>query len=1185
MIRSLRGLLICMVALVVIQLAVVEDARAQVVNSSWNTGNGNWNVPGNWTPNTAAPNNGAPLVTNTYNVQIGNLPVANAAQVTFVPVSGTSGTISTLTVSVNADLLTNGNQLNVLGTTVIDGAGTSIHVDPHTTPGTAAFTSLSVNLNNGGGLTMTGGIATVSGQLAINSGVLGGHGTVNVGDFDGAIETALNNSALVQPQGNTAAAQTLTIHANGVDTIDLDGTGDAGSVDVDNAVANANADTVTLVIDGPLTDAFGGAGTPQLQIGQRDTLTFTRDFTIAGPATIAMAGGNDKATLNGAGKITSITGATFTVSGAALIANDMTFTGTANTVTVNANSSLELGGTVTMADASAMNLSQGTSELIISGNTTVTEAAGDFNWDGPGIATTTVKGTGQLNLTVNRVDTTDDLYGGTLNLVDNGDVTVDNAANVWTMAGTVHKSGTGTSTIGGDAVNVMGIVTVDAGGQLSTGTMTLSPGANDTVNGTMVPGSASVFAGPTSVTGTGTLRMAGTSTVSANTTIGVSTFDWDGLTAGSLQTINTGVVFTINSTTFDSDGDMDDPISLGGSGAQLVVNGVTDWTMAAALTTNAVDIGTATIGGTARMTLSTAGGTWSVTGNTNTTGPVTFGASSVTTIAAARTLRLDSGGFGSDASAIAGGTINGPGTLAANTGRALRGFGTVGAPVDFDGTAAIFAENGTLTLNGAIVDVGTIGTSTNTGILNIPAAWNSNVADFVNMNGGTLQGGTITVANTNGISGFGTVTSRVVNNSRLSTSNVGQTLIFQTAANDNDWDGASNTGVLDAIGGTLELRDNATFAMAGTVSASSGGRVFSNGFGFNFSTGSTIQLQHGTYESTSSTDISGAVNVLAGGGDSTIKVTNNFFLTFDPTAVTTLGANLRLDNNNINIKAGATFSGAGAIIIPKGSHLVADNLANIGVLLDNEGAFRPGNFDGIGRVNLLDYQQQDSGELYVEIVGTLLNQYDRLVVNGVAQIDGYLNVDIDEVSPGVPFVPALGQTFNIISAPGGVIGTFDTVDISGFPAGLTVHVNYMPTFVQLQVVTKPIFQADFDDDGDVDMTDYQIWRHAFQLNQLGDANGDNQSNAADYVIWRKEFGSHPGAGSAADGLSGANVPEPATLALLTLLACAGIFWRPRSRSFKHFASAAGLPLEPVAYKFQMSLGSKQGAGSANVVGA
>ena len=249
-------------------------------------------------------------------------------------------------------------------------------------------------------------------------------------------------------------------------------------------------------------------------------------------------------------------------------------------------------------------------------------------------------------------------------------------------------------------------------------------------------------------------------------------------------------------------------------------------------------------------------------------------------------------------------------------------------------------------------------------------------------------------------------------------------------------------------------------------------------------------------------------------------------------------------NNNVNIEAGATFSGPGALIVPDNSHLVADPNANINVLLDNEGAFRPGGINAVGRVDIKDYQQTDTGELFVETNGTLLNQYDRLVVNGVAALDGLLKIEIEG-----GFVPAIGNTpLNIISAIN-VVGTFETVDISGLPAGLTYYVNYTPSAVQLLVVNKPSYAADFDDDGDVDMTDYGIWRHAFQLNQLGDATGDNISDAADYVIWRKQLGLGPlppGSGAALSNQVG--VPEPATLTTalgLVILLC-GIDFRRRS---------------------------------------
>lgn len=1127
------------VAIVVGPFFPTDRASAQLVNSSWNTGNGNWNVPGNWTPNTAAPNNGAPLVTNTYNVQIGNLAIANGAQVTFVPVGGSSGTISALSVFSNADLVTNGNQLNVLGATVIDGAGTTIRVDPHATPGTAALTSLSLNLNNGGGLTMSGGIATVSGgQFQVNAGsVLGGHGTVNVGDADGVIEQSFENSGLLQPQGNTAAPQTLTIHATGVDTIDLDGDSETGVVDVDNALANVNADTVTLVIDGPLADAFGGIAGASLQIGQRDTLTFTRDFQIAGPATILMNGGNNVATLNGAGKITDIQGATFTITGAAVISNDMTFTGTANTITLNANSSLELGGSVAIPDASALTLPSSTSELIISGSTTVTEAAGDFNWDGTGTATTTVKGTGQLSLNVSHVDLGDDLYGGTLNLDDDGDVSVNNAANLWSMAGTIHKHNAGTSSVNGDAVSVSGAVIVDAG-TLTMPTTTLSPGAAVTVNGTLTLGGASVLAGPTSISGSGLFRLLGTSTVTASTTIGTASFDWDGTGTGTLHTINDGVVFTVNSTTWDADdaGDVDDPISIGGSGGTLAVNNVPSWTMTRTLTTNTSVAGITSLNGNSRMILSGALAIWNANGQTAVNAPVTFGAGSTANIAAAGFIRLNGGDAVSVFNRIEGGTISGAGGLLAINTRELRGFGTINSPITFQNSSSLRADDGVLTIGGAINQVSTIGTADNDGTLNVVNAWNSNVAANVVLNGGELQGGAITVANANGIKGKGLVSARVINNTRLEANVPASTLVFETAANDNDWDGGANTGLLIASnGGTLEVRDNATFTYGGTVTATGGSKVYAKGFGLNLSSTSVVNLTNSTLQTDESTNIDGAINVAAG-GDSTINVQVNRFLTLGATSVSTLNSNLRLVTNNGAIEAGATFSGTGAVIVPAGSHVIPEAGANINTLLVNEGTVRPSGFNTVGAETLHDYQQTDTGLLEVELTGTLLNQFDRFQVTGFAQLDGSLVIDIDGA-----FVPALGNTFNIISAPGGVAGTFDTVDVSGVPAGLAFHINYLPTSVQLQVVNKPFFSADFDDDGDVDKTDYLIWRNAFNLNQLGDANGDNISDASDYVLWRKQFGSHPGAGAGIG--SGAAVPEPGSIAMLMMMGVAGLVGR------------------------------------------
>lgn len=143
----------------------------------------------------------------------------------------------------------------------------------------------------------------------------------------------------------------------------------------------------------------------------------------------------------------------------------------------------------------------------------------------------------------------------------------------------------------------------------------------------------------------------------------------------------------------------------------------------------------------------------------------------------------------------------------------------------------------------------TLGTADSDGVLNIPAAWNTSTGSgagniaAVSLVGGTLQGGTITNDNSSGIQGIGTVTSRVINNTRLLAGNGGGTLVFQTAANDNDWDGAANTGELSTrVGATLELRDNILFGFTGSVTALAGSTVFTNGFALDFNPGSTIEL-------------------------------------------------------------------------------------------------------------------------------------------------------------------------------------------------------------------------------------------------------------------------------------------------------------------------------------------------------
>ncbi|HYO23374.1 MAG TPA: hypothetical protein VEQ85_00335, partial [Lacipirellulaceae bacterium] len=715
-------------------------------------------------------------------------------------------------------------------------------------------------------------------------------------------------------------------------------------------------------------------------------------------------------------------------------------------------------------------------------------------------------------------------------------------------------------------LNIMGTRQSQFGGEVdfnSDADVTVSAGATlgflNTVNfDTVGAGSDAAIAGA------GTIAFSGSVNVNEAVTLNMvgGAVDLDGLdNVGDL--VNIDAPMTINAATMASFGringgggvntiDINNDVGAGVLTVNLD-NANDEWTLNAQGVINLVNnTGAGTLLAGSDLNVN---GTVNVTGDVRTTARLDIGpAATININTPGEPFRLEGGDDGGDFNSIAGGTIAGAGLLGAAANKELRGFGTISADIDFDGTSNVLAAGGTLTISGDVIDVNILGTADAAGVLHVTNAWETDggaggAIGAVVLAGGALQGGVITNDNGNGLQGRGTISARVINTSKIVAAN-GGTLVVQTPGNDNDWDGAANVGALQALSGDLELIDT-TNPMAppvrsfgGSVRAIGAHRVYANGFALNFLPGSSLTLENqGTYRASSSTDLAGTITIGAA-ADATIQVTNNFFLTFESTSVATLNGNLTLKNNNINIDDGATFSGTGALKIPDGSHLVVDNQADVGVLLEMRGAFRPGNFNGVGRVNLADYQQYDTGELYVELTGTGLNQFDRLVASGDVVVDGYLNVDIDEVSPGVPFVPALGNTFNIITSSFSVTGQFDYYDVSGMPPGLAFAVNYLPNAVQLEVVSKPFFSADFDDDGDVDLTDLQIWDGAHNLNQLGDADGDNDSDGNDFVLWQRQLGSKPSAVPAAGP-----VPEPGTLALLVAalapLARRGLGLRPR----------------------------------------
>ncbi|MCA9240875.1 MAG: hypothetical protein KDA37_11780 [Planctomycetales bacterium] len=169
--------------------------------------------------------------------------------------------------------------------------------------------------------------------------------------------------------------------------------------------------------------------------------------------------------------------------------------------------------------------------------------------------------------------------------------------------------------------------------------------------------------------------------------------------------------------------------------------------------------------------------------------------------------------------------------------------------------------------------------------------------------------------------------------------------------------------------------------------------------------------------------------------------------------------------------------------------------------------------------------------LEIEIAGTVKgDDYDSLVVAGEAALGGALDVSLFPSYPPTP-----GDTFEILTADGGVTGAFTALDLPDLGL-LALHVYYEPTAVILAAV--PRLSGDYNVDGVVDAADYSVWRDSLGevgIGLVADGNRDGWVSQIDYQIWRSHYGETlAGPGESAQ----ANVPEPPLGALLFAAAAA-----------------------------------------------
>lgn len=919
------------------------------------------------------------------------------------------------TLTIGNDIIANGAGVTIGGTSNLtltgnlSGSGSLFKVQGNT---------LSINgaINDfGGALTINGGTVLVNGTMGnavaavtvSNGGTLGGTGTIG-----GAVTVGSGGTlAAGQSPGTLRLEDNLTLNAGSISLFELGEAGVAGGpnndlVQVTGTLA-LNGGTIqvvrgsgftsgqyTLFTYGTLSGALGnmtldplgggfvgnlalGAGAVLLNTASSGDLVWWNGTTTS--PTGAIVGGDGIWSLGGA----NFTEADGLVSGPwAGNGSLAVFGGTAGTVTIAPGEVLAPLGLNFVSDGYVITGGDAAAGLLLSGPTGIDTATGV----GATIAAA-ISGSGSLTKTGN----------GTLTLT--GANTYSGATTV--LGGTLVNNGT----VAGDVTSAAGFVNA---GRVAGALGVLAGGTAENLTGAVLSGGATIAAG-------GTLDNAGA-------------IGGDVSNAGMLTNIGSIAGLLVNSGTLTNGGSLAGDISNTGSftssgaitgtltnavGGTVNLSGTTGAVSNAGMLSNAGDI-TRPVENSGTLTNAS-----SITGQVTNAGALTNSGSIAGLVENAGML-TSTGTLGGGLTALAASTANIQGTLAgavSNAGRLTLTGATSGIGAVSQEASGVFDLAGNSTAIGSLAGSGSVllGAATLTSGSNNAS---TSFAGVISGSGGLTKtgSGTLTLTGANTYSGTTTISGGALQLGAGGTSGtLGSGAIINNAMLVLNRSDALSLGNAISGSGMLVQDGTGTTTLTG-ANTYSGGTLVSRGR----LVGDTTALQGAILNNAVLAFAQSSDGTFAGtlGGTGRVEKTGAGTLTFagDGRALTgpfaVLGGTLqldgRLDQSVVTLAAGTTLAGNGLI-----GGLVAESGAQVSA----------GN--SIGAIGVTGNVTFSAGSRLLAEVSQ--SGADLISAGGTARLAGALDV----VNIGAAAY-RFNTGFDLVTAAGGVTGSFDSVSFTGF---------------------------------------------------------------------------------------------------------------------------------------------------------